>query len=249
MPGGSSHLLQTGQQADQPAAAEHERNGQQQRAPDRPAQGAQEDHAEPAPAVLANGLTHQSFGSIGETVQGIGNHQQKGDQHGVGGQDDIALPGTLSGEKRQYQQQGNGANHDVTVHPQNGQVVCQLPEQRAGQSLAFRHPPEHDGKPDQGGAVFGHHGSHGHAPAVPAQYRDEEHVQRNVDTVGDDQHHHGAAGELGADQPAHQGVLAQHRRCAPDADGRVFCRQSGHLGAGIHQLQTNPDQRLVEQDQ
>ena len=249
MPGRGSHLLQPRQQADQPAAAEHERNGQQQGSPDRPAQGTQEDHPEPAPAVLADGFAHQGFGGIGETVQGIGNHQQKGDQHGIGGQDDIALPGTLSGEKRQYQQQSDGANHDVTVHLQNGQVVCQLPEQCTGQPLAFRHSPEHDGKPDQGSTVFRHHGGHGHAPAVPAQYRNEEHVQHNVDAVGDDQHHHGAAGELGADQPAHQGVLAQHRGRTPDTDGCVFCGQSRHLRAGIHQLQTDPDQRLVEQNQ
>src|SRR5690606_11802956 len=131
----------------------------------------------------ADGFANQRFGRVGKAVQGIGNHQQEGDQHGIGGQDDIPLPGTLGGEEGRAQQQGDGTHHDVAVHLQDAQVIRYLAEQLPGQLLALRHAFEHDHHTDGGGTVFGHHGGHGHTPAVPAQNGHEEYDQHDVDAV------------------------------------------------------------------
>src|SRR5690606_41583215 len=100
--------------------------------PQSPARGAAEGQAQAPPAAHAHGFPDRGLGGIGKSGQGIGYHQQKGDQHGIGGQNNVPLAGALGGKKRQHQQQGNGPDHDVAVHLQNRQIVGQLADQGPG---------------------------------------------------------------------------------------------------------------------
>ena len=84
-------------------------------------------------------------------------------------------------------------------------------------------------------AVIGQHRGRRHAAHLPAEPQHKQGVERHVDQIGEDQHHHGAAGILHPQQPTHDHQIAERRRSAPDPHRHVLASIELHLGRAAAQ--------------
>ncbi len=148
--------------------------------------------------------------------------------------------------------QTEGAQEDIAVEaeqPHHGRKLppalptilphrrCQLPQLTAYQPDA-----------DCQRAVVRHDRGCRHTPHLPAEPEHKQGIERHIDQIGEDQHHHGAAGILHPQQPTHDHQIAERRRGAPDPHRHILARIELHLGRAATQGD-QPWQQGEEQQQ
>jgi len=98
------------------------------------------------------------------------------------------------------------------------------------------------------GGDLGDHRGDGDTDHPHSQPENEPEIENDVQAVHEDLQDQGGAGVLDAEEPAGQGIHAERRRGAPDADMEIVAGQVRHLAAGADDLQRRPQDGRLDDD-